>query len=156
MNPKRIADLARMIKRRINAIYAPLACAALALAFYSCSEPPARQQPTPLPPTPAIVAPTPVPATPTPPAAQRQPTPLPTPTPITPTPQLPTPPPSIPPTPTPPPTPVPAYVPLPTDAQFIQIAAGKWHACGLQADGTALCWGRNISGGLKIPGGNLT
>ena len=56
--------------------------------------------------------------------------------------------------PTPTPTPFPDFVPLPDDAQFTQIAAGKWHACGLQADGTALCWGRNIRGSLEQPGGN--
>ena len=87
-----------MIKRRINAIYAPLACVALALALYSCSEPPAQQQPTP--------------------------------------------------------TPAPNFVPLPDDAQFTQITAGKYHACGLQADGRALCWGHNINGSLELPGGN--
>ena len=54
------------------------------------------------------------------------------------------------------PTPVPDFVPLIDDAQFTQITAGRHHACGLQSDGTALCWGRNISGSLKIPGGNLT
>ena len=58
--------------------------------------------------------------------------------------------------PAPTPTPVPDFVSLPDDAQFTQITAGEYHACGLQADGTALCWGRNISGSLKIPGGNLT
>ena len=47
-------------------------------------------------------------------------------------------------------------MPLPSAAQFTQIAAGKYHACGLQADGTTLCWGRNRSYSLKIPGGNLT
>ena len=47
-------------------------------------------------------------------------------------------------------------MPLPEDAQFTQIAAGRNHACGLQADGTPLCWGRNWGGSLKIPGGNPT
>ena len=51
-------------------------------------------------------------------------------------------------------TPVPDFAPPPDDAQFTQITAGKHHACGLQADGTALCWGRNISGSLEQPGGN--
>ena len=45
---------------------------------------------------------------------------------------------------------------MPDDAQFTQITAGKYHACGLQADGTALCWGSNVWGSLEIPGGNLT
>ena len=58
--------------------------------------------------------------------------------------------------PTPTPTAIPAFVPLPDDAQFTHIAAGKFHACGLQADGTALCWGRNISGSLELPGGYPT
>ena len=65
---------------------------------------------------------------------------------------MPTPQPTLEPTPTPTPTPVPAYVPLLSDAQFTRIAAGKWHACGLQADGTARCWGRNISDSLKMSG----
>ena len=56
--------------------------------------------------------------------------------------------------PAPTPTPVPDFVPLPADAQFTQITAGEHHACGLQADGRALCWGRNISGSLELPGGN--
>ena len=38
--------------------------------------------------------------------------------------------------------------------QFTQIASGKFHACALQADGTALCWGPNISDSLELPGGN--
>ena len=144
-----------MTQIRGGAIYALIAYAALALALYSCSEPPAQQQPTPQPTTAAIVAATPIPSTPTPQptAAQQQPSPLPTPTPITPTPQLPTPQPTLEPTPTPTPTPVPAYVQLPGDAHFTQITAGKWHACGLQDDGTALCWGSNVSGSLNAPDG---
>jgi len=51
-------------------------------------------------------------------------------------------------------TPVPDFAPLPDDAKFTQITAGKYHACGLQADGTALCWGNNINGSLELPGGN--
>ena len=69
---------------------------------------------------------------------------------------MPTPQPTLEPTPTPTPTPVPAYVQLPGDAQFTQITAGKWHACGLQNDGTALCWGSNVSGSLEIPDGYRT
>ena len=53
-------------------------------------------------------------------------------------------------------TPVPDFVPLPDNVPFTQIAAGKWHACGLQADGAALCWGSNVSGSLELPGGNPT
>ena len=142
-----------MTQIRSVAIYALLACSALALALYSCSEPPAQPQPAPLPPTASIAAAPPVPATPTLTAAQSSTDSRPTPSPT----------PAAPPQltftllePTPTPTAVPASVPLPEDVQFTQIAAGKWHACGLQADGTALCWGRNIGGSLKIPGGNLT
>ena len=144
MNAKRIAEIARgLTQRRCGAIYALIACAALALAFYSCSEPPAQPQPAPLPQTStaATAAATAVPAAPV--AAL--------PAPITPTPQ-----PTMEPAPTPTPTPAPNFVPLPEDAQFTQITAGKHHACGLQADGTALCWGHAVSGNLKIPGGNLT
>ena len=129
MNAKRIVELARgargSTQLRGVAIYALLACTALALALYSCSQLPQQQQPAP-PPTLAIAAETPVPITPAP----------------------------LPMEPAPTPTAVPAFVPLPEDAQFTHIAAGKWHACGLQADGTALCWGRNISGSLELPGGN--
>ena len=158
MNSKRIAEIARGLTHiRGVAIYALLACTALALALYSCSQPPAPQQPAPPPPTPAIAAPTPVPAAPAPQSATvatvaaTPVAPLPTSTPITATPLPPTAP-----TPAPAPTPVPAFVPLPDDAQFTHIAAGKLHACGLQADGTALCWGRNISGSLEMSGGNPT
>ena len=44
-------------------------------------------------------------------------------------------------------------MPLPADAPFTQITAGKFHACALQADGRALCWGHNFSGSLELPGG---
>ena len=129
--------------------------------------------PTPTPPQPTTVAivPTPVPPTPTPPQPTTAaiaatpvpptrtplpPTPIPTappqittllPTPITPTPQ---------PTTEPTPTDAPSYVHLPANAQFTQIAAGWHHACGLQADGTVLCWGDNRLDILEMPGGNPT
>ena len=202
MNMKRTAGLAREVTRR--PIYALIMCVALALALYSCNQPPAQQQPTPQPSTPAVAAATPAPATHTPqpptPAivavtpVPASPTPQPptatavavTPVPASPTPQPPTatavavtPVPASP-TQTPPtatavavtptqtpqidsrstPSPIPATpttapnsVPLPGDAQFTQIAAGWHHACGLQADGTVLCWGSNRSGSLDIPAG---
>ena len=181
MNAKRITELARVLAQiRGGAIYTLIACATLASALYSCSEPPAPQQPihptstaavaaatpaavaaTPAQtshalyvPTIALIAPTPVTATPTPlPPTASRPTRPPSPTPETPTDQQTAPPPTAP---IPTPTPVPAYVLLPADAKFTQIAAGKYHACGLQTDGTALCWGSNINGSLKIPGGNPT
>ena len=178
MNAKRLAGLTRGLTQiRGGAIYALIAYAALALTLYSCNEPPAQPQPTPSTPTAAIVVASPVPtmSTPTPPtppaviaalvpatptpttrAAQPQTTPLPTPTPITPTPQPPTPQPTIAPTPTPTSTGIPNFVPLIDDVPFTQIAAGKYHACGLQAEGTPLCWGNNISGSLELPGGNPT
>ena len=147
MNAKRITGLARgLTQLRVGAIYALIACAALALALYSCSEPPAQPQLAPLPPTLAAIAPTTVPAARTPqsstPAIAAA-----IPVPASPTPQS-----TIEPTPTP--TPVPDFVSLPDDAQFTQITAGEHHACGLQANGTTLCWGRNISGSLELPGGN--
>ena len=119
-NPKRIAELARELTGLLcGVIYALLACSAFAFAFYSCSQPSAQRQPTPLP---TLII------------ATQQPPIEPTPTPIA----------------------GPDFVPLPEDAQFTQIAAGERHACGLQADGTPLCWGRNVNDSLKIPGGNLT
>ena len=128
MNAKRIAEIARGLTQiRGVSIYALIAGVALAPALYSCSQLPQQQQPTPLPPTHTAVAAY-VPAAPTPPM-------------------------TVEPTPT---TTVPDFVPLPADAQFTQIAAGKWHACGLQADGRALCWGSNISGSLELPGGYPT
>ena len=63
------------------------------------------------------------------------------------------------PTPTPTPYAVPRFVPppndvsLPEDISFTQISAGKGHTCGLQTDGTALCWGSNVSGNLNVPAG---
>ena len=45
------------------------------------------------------------------------------------------------------------FTTLPEDAQFTRITAGKYHACGLKADGTALCWGSNIRGSLNVPDG---
>ena len=163
MNLKRIAYIARGMTQIRGAIYALIACTALASALFSCSQPPAQQQPTP-PPTATIVVATAVPATPTPPPTM-EPTPTPTAVPATPTPPpptativvatpvpaTPTPPPTMEPTPTP--TAVPASLPLPYDVPFTQIAAGWHHACGLQAGGTVLCWGRNISGSLAIPAG---
>ena len=129
MSAKRIAYIARgLTQPRIGAIHALIAGAALALALFSCSEPPMQPQPTPLPTIDAAVAATPVPATPTP-----HPTTEPTPT-LT-------------------PIDLPGFVPLPDDTQFTQITAGKYHACGLQADGTTLCWGNNISGSLNAPVG---
>ena len=49
MNAKRITAIARgLTQLRGGAIYALIACAALASSFYSCSRPPAQQQPTPI------------------------------------------------------------------------------------------------------------
>lgn len=43
---------------------------------------------------------------------------------------------------------------LPPDSiQFITVATGKYHACGLQEDGTAVCWGRNDKKQLQTPEG---
>ena len=144
MNAKRIAELARGLTRfRGRVIYAMLAYAALSLALFSCSQPPAQQQPTSLPPTPAIAAATAVPVAPMPPTNSRS---TPASSPIAPT--------SPPIAPTP--TAVPDYVPLPDDAQFTQITSAKHHGCGLQADETVLCWGRNVNGSLEIPDGYRT
>ena len=140
MNAKRIAELARgLTQLRVGAIYALIACAALALALYSCSQ--QQQQPTPpSPPTAAIDVATPVPAAPTPmPAAPTPPKP--------PLPSAPTPTPKV---------PLrfvqaPDSVPLPDDVAFTQITVGKHHACALRPDTTALCWGSNVNGSLNFP-----
>ena len=150
LNLKWVAEkLARGLTQIRGAIYAPIVCTALALAFYSCNEPPAQLQPTPLSPPDTIVVATPVATTRTPqsptvvPTAQPQITPsLHTPTPIAPTPQ-----PPIAPT----PIAIPNLVPLPGRVPFTQVTAGKYHACGLQADGTPLCWGSNVNDSLNIP-----
>ena len=152
--------MGRRATEKWGGVYVLIACTALALALYSCSGTPARQRSTPLLPTVASIAPTPIPATSTsqpPPLVRSAATPTmltptasrhtPLPTPATPTDQQATPaPPSA-------PTPTPGFVPLPVDAQFTQITAGKYHACGLQADGTALCWGSNVNGSLNLPAG---
>ena len=188
MSAKRIARLARGLTQiRGVAIYALIACAALALTLYSCSEPTAPQTPTPPivavtptsathtqqqptvaavsetptsaaratpPPTPTTVAAAPPPQSPTATAAATSPTPPPrVESPPTPIPATPTPKPTTEPAPTPAPTAVPDFLPAPDDAYFTQITAAKYHACGLQADGTALCWGHNVYGSLEVPDG---
>ena len=39
--------------------------------------------------------------------------------------------------------------PLPDDA-FVDVSAGKYHTCGLRADGKARCWGGNYEGELGL------
>ena len=39
----------------------------------------------------------------------------------------------------------------PADVPFTQITAGRWHACGLREDATALCWGRHNDYGEQNP-----
>ena len=143
---KRIAELARGLTQfRSGTIYALTACAALALALYSCSEPPAQQRQ----PTVARIAQTSVPPAPTqsPPTNSR------------PTPSLiPTIPPERQPTlqsmePTPSPNAVPDFGPMPDNVPFTQLTTGKHHACGLRADGTALCWQSNLRGRWDVPDG---
>ena len=51
------------------------------------------------------------------------------------------------PTPTPPPAPAQANQLIP----YVQVTAGKYHACGLRADGVAHCWGRNPNGETNVP-----
>ena len=158
MNTKRIAGFARdeLTGLRRVAIYALLACTAFASAFYSCSQP---QPPKPLAPTAARIDPTQVPpasaAQPPTIARAAPPSALATPRTENPAPQLP-----IEPISTPTPNTAPKFVPradavsLPEDISFTQISAGKGHACGIQIDGTALCWaGANISGSLNVPDG---
>ena len=47
-------------------------------------------------------------------------------------------------------------VPVGGGFTFTQIAAGRFHTCGLRADGTAYCWGDNSRGqiGSGPPGPN--
>ena len=49
-------------------------------------------------------------------------------------------------TPSPTPTPTPTPIPIPVGVGPSPIAAGSGHTCGLQADGTAVCWGDDSSG----------
>ena len=49
-------------------------------------------------------------------------------------------------TPRPTPTPTPTPIPIPVGVGPSPIAAGSGHTCGLQADGTAVCWGDDSSG----------
>ena len=52
------------------------------------------------------------------------------------------------------PAPAPSpIVPMPEGAVFTQLAVQKGHACGLRADGSAVCWGRNNEGQLDVPEG---
>ena len=37
------------------------------------------------------------------------------------------------------------------DASFISVAAGRFHTCGIRADGTAHCWGDNGFGRATVP-----
>ena len=34
----------------------------------------------------------------------------------------------------------------PPDGEFVEIAAGYWHTCGLHADGSVECWGSGDPG----------
>ena len=75
-------------------------------------------------------------------------TPAPTPTPtITPTPS-PTPTPTNTPTPTPTFTPTPTPTPIPS---FVAVSSGGSHVCGLRADGSVVCRGRNQDGKYAPP-----
>ena len=42
---------------------------------------------------------------------------------------------------------------MPDNVPFTQLTTGKYHACGLQADGTALCWKSNLRGRWDVPDG---
>ena len=57
------------------------------------------------------------------------------------------------PTPTPGPTPMPTLPPIAANQRipYVQIAAGKYHSCGLRADGVAHCWGSNPNGNTDVP-----
>ncbi len=44
-------------------------------------------------------------------------------------------------------------VPMPEGVVFTQLAVGEHHVCGLEADGVAVCWGRNDEGQLDVPDG---
>ena len=52
---------------------------------------------------------------------------------------------------------IPTLTPPPAPAQvnqlipYVQVTAGKNHACGLRADGVAHCWGRNPNGETNVP-----
>ena len=89
-------------------------------------------------------------------------TPAPTPTPtITPTPTA-TPTPTPTPTPTYTPSPTPTFTPVPTATftptptpipKFVAVSSGGRHVCGLRADGSVVCRGRNQGGKFAPPKG---
>ena len=43
---------------------------------------------------------------------------------------------------------------MPSNPSWVQVSAGEGHTCGLQADGTLACWGRNDHGQTTVPGPN--
>ena len=57
--------------------------------------------------------------------------------------------------PTPAPTPNPARETTPKVIPYVQLSAGKYHACGRRADGVVHCWGSNAYGESYVPARTL-
>ena len=43
----------------------------------------------------------------------------------------------------------------PSEGQFMMVSAGNTHTCGLNADGSIICWGRDDNGELNAPEGTF-
>ena len=43
----------------------------------------------------------------------------------------------------------------PPEGEFLDVAAGRFHACGLRADGSVVCWGSSGEGQATSPGGEF-
>jgi len=53
-------------------------------------------------------------------------------------------------------TALPAVTPSPSEAEgFVQVSAGKHHACGVKTDGRLVCWGNNDENQSAVPYGKF-
>ena len=54
------------------------------------------------------------------------------------------------------PTPTTVSPALGTGEKFLDVAAGRYHSCGLTNNGAIVCWGYNYDGRADAPGGSFT